>query len=139
MTSFHYELDFQLDAERHYTEWIDKVVGSEGFQAGDINYIFCSDDYLLDLHKKHLNKDTYTDIITFDYSEGDTISGDIFISVDRVRENAEIFNSKEDDELLRVMSHGILHMCGYNDKEAEEAELMRLKESEKMRMFHVEQ
>ena len=139
MISFHYELDFQLDAEKHYTEWIDNVISSEGFQAGDINYIFCSDDYLLELHRKHLDKDTYTDIITFDYSQGEIISGDIFISVDRVRENSEIFNSKEGDELLRVMAHGILHMCGYNDKEAEEAELMRVKESEKMKMFHVEQ
>ncbi len=132
-------MEFRLEAEELYTKWIEKVILSEGYKAGEINYVFCSDDYLLELHRKHLNKDTYTDIITFDYSEGKVLSGDIFISVERVRENSKLFNTDEADELLRVMAHGVLHMCGFNDKEAEDAAVMRTKETEKMNMFHVEQ
>lgn len=139
MISFHYELEFQLDSERRYENWIVGIIHSEGREAGEISYIFCNDNYLLDLHNKHLNKDTLTDIITFDYSQGKLISGDIFISVDRVRDNAQLFETDEAEELLRVMSHGILHMCGYDDKSKEEAKVMRAKENEKMSMFHVEQ
>ena len=139
MISFHYELDFQLELEERYSNWIEKVIISEGHQAGDINYIFCEDDFLLQLHREHLKKDSYTDIITFDYSDGNTISGDIFISVERVGDNAKIYGVTEGEELLRVMAHGVLHMCGYKDKTEAEAEIMRSKESEKMDMFHVEQ
>ena len=139
MISFHYEFDFHLESEDGYSNWIQRVIESEGYQTGEVNYIFCGDEYLLELHKKHLNKDSYTDIITFDYSQGNLISGDIFISIERVRENAVSFNAEEDEELLRVMAHGVLHMCGYRDKETADIELMRKKELEKIDMFHVEQ
>ena len=136
---FHYELEFRLQHEERHRSWIDQILRSENYKAGAINYIFCNDEYLFEIHKKHLGKDTYTDIITFDYSENTRISGDIFISVDRVRENAEKFGFSLEEELLRVMSHGLLHMMGYGDKDREETQLMRDKEEEKIKMFHVEQ
>ncbi len=136
---FHYELDFLLHNEEKYRTWINDILISEEFKVGAINYIFCTDEYLLKIHKEHLAKDTFTDIITFDYSGIGQVSGDIFISIDRVIENAETFGSGFDVELLRVMSHGLLHMMGYNDKDQEDLQLMRLKEEEKIKMFHVEQ
>jgi len=114
-------------------------VESEDKVVGDINYIFCDDTYLLGINQKYLKHDTYTDIISFDYSEGETLAGDIFVSVERVRENAIEFGASFDNELLRVMSHGILHLAGYGDKEKSEVEVMRHKEEEKMKLFHVEQ
>jgi rRNA maturation RNase YbeY len=112
---------------------------SEGFMCGDINYIFCNDDYLHEINVKYLNHDTLTDIISFDYTEGRIISGDIFLSVERVKDNALDFDVSFNLELLRVMVHGVLHYCGYEDKSEEDEKLMRVKENEKIRMFHVEQ
>lgn len=139
MTEYFYECDFELKAVDDYTHWIDRVLDSEKAKGGNISFIFCKDDYLWDINKNFLNHDTYTDIITFDYSVKNLISGDIFISVERVKENAERFNQKFWEELVRVMAHGLLHLLGYNDKTNKEIELMRSKEEDKIKMFHVEQ
>ena len=104
---------------------LSKTIEEEGFLLGDITVIFVTDGYLLEMNKKHLNHDYYTDIITFDYCEENIISGDLFISVDRVRENAATFDSPFLQELKRVMIHGVLHLCGYKDKTKEEEENMR--------------
>ena len=104
---------------------LSKTIQEEGFLLGDITVIFVTDGYLLEMNKKHLNHDYYTDIITFDYCEGNIISGDLFISVDRVRENAATFDSPFLQELKRVMIHGVLHLCGHKDKTKEEEENMR--------------
>lgn len=112
---------------------------SEGKVVGDISYVFCSDEYLLDLNQKYLSHDTYTDIITFDYCQGNTVSGDIFISIDRVEDNSKTFQVPFHEEVLRVCAHGVLHLAGYKDKTEGDARLMRQKEEEKIRMFHVEQ
>lgn len=139
MILFHYETDFLLENEDTYQSWIETVVQSEQKIVGEINYIFCDDDYLHEINVKYLNHNTLTDIISFDYSEFDTISGDIFISIDRVRENAQNFSIDFHQELLRVMAHGILHYCGYKDKSESDVLLMREKENEKIELFHVEQ
>jgi rRNA maturation RNase YbeY len=104
---------------------LSKTIQEEGFLLGDITVIFVTDGYLLEMNKKHLNHDYYTDIITFDYCEGNIISGDLFISLDRVRENASIFDTLFLLELKRVMIHGVLHLCGHKDKTKEEEENMR--------------
>jgi rRNA maturation RNase YbeY len=104
---------------------LSKTIQEEGFLLGDITVIFVTDGYLLEMNKKHLNHDYYTDIITFDYCDENIISGDLFISIDRVRENAATFDSPFLQELKRVMIHGVLHLCGYKDKTKEEEENMR--------------
>ena len=122
------EIEFELENQDNVLKWISSSISDEGFKEGEINYIFCSDDYLLDLNVKHLNHNTLTDIISFDYTMGKFISGDIFISIDRVIENAKSFNVSFEDELHRVMIHGILHYCGYKDKSIEDKFEMRSKE-----------
>ncbi len=139
MVIFNYETDFELENESRYEEWIDAIIESEGKEPGEINYIFCDDDYLHNINMQYLNHDNLTDIISFDYCIGDLISGDIFISIERVKENAKEYEVLFHVELLRVMSHGILHYCGYKDKAEQDEKVMRLKEQEKMNMFHVEQ
>src|SRR5690606_1533783 len=139
MILFHYETDFVIENESNYADWIVSVIQSEEKIAGEINYIFCDDDYLYDININYLDHNTLTDIISFDYTDGDTISGDIFISVESVRENAAELGIDFHQELLRVMAHGVLHYCGYKDKSDEDAKLMRTKEYEKIKMFHVEQ
>ncbi|MCL6266641.1 rRNA maturation RNase YbeY [Flagellimonas myxillae] len=138
MIEFNFQSDFILQEKLEFTDWITRVISSEQKEVGQLDYIFCSDEYLLNLNQEYLNHDTYTDIITFDYSEGNHISGDIFISTDRVKENAETFNAEFRIELLRVMCHGVLHLMGYKDKTKNEALEMRKKEEEKIKMFHVE-
>jgi probable rRNA maturation factor len=139
MISFNYETSFELQDEAKYEGWISEVIESEDKTEGEINYIFCDDEYLLQKNIEFLNHDTLTDIISFDYTMGNLISGDIFISVERVMENAQDFNVSFEDELRRVMAHGILHYCGYKDKSEEDSILMRQKEDEKKALFHVEQ
>ena len=139
MIDFNYETEFTLENEEAISGWISNVIKSEGKKEGEINYIFCDDEYLLQINKEHLNHDYYTDIISFDYTVGNEINGDMFISVDRAKENAVDFNVAFDEELKRVIIHGILHYCGYKDKLEEEELLMRNKEDEKLAMFHVEQ
>ena len=138
MISFNYETDFELDNEAHYEDWISRIIESEGFDEGEINYIFCDDEYLHKINVEYLDHDTLTDIISFDYTVGNVLQGDIFISVERVQDNANDFNVSFEDELKRVLSHGVLHYCGYKDKSVEDEALMRAKEDEKMQMFHVE-
>jgi probable rRNA maturation factor len=138
MISFNYEIDFVLDNEAQYEDWINRIITSEGFEEGEINYIFCDDEYLHKINMEYLNHDTLTDIISFDYSEGNFLHGDIFVSIERVKENASDFNVSFDEELKRVLSHGVLHYCGYKDKSPKDEALMRLKENEKIVMFHVE-
>jgi rRNA maturation RNase YbeY len=136
--NYNYETTFALKDETSYSDWLNGVLLSEGFQLGELSFIFCDDDYLLELNQKYLNHDTLTDIITFDYSEGKTISGDVFISIERVYDNAKDLQIERENELLRVMAHGVLHMMGYNDKSDIEIEKMRTKETEKLKLFHVE-
>ncbi len=119
-------------------EWIEEVLEKENKQMGDIVIIWCSDDYLLEFNKKFLDHDYYTDIITFDYSVDNIIAGDLMISLDRVKDNAiNILGSKEmfHVELLRVVAHGVLHLCGYGDKTEEEQAIMRAKEDECLKMY----
>ena len=139
MISFNYETGFELENEAQYEDWITSVIESEDKTAGEVNYIFCDDEYLLQKNIEFLNHDTLTDIISFDYTMGNLISGDVFISVERVRENATEYNVAFDEELKRVMAHGVLHYCGYKDKSEDDAALMRSKEEEKIKLFHVEQ
>lgn len=108
--------------------WISKAILNENLKEGDINYIFCDDNYLSEINIKYLNHTTLTDIISFDYTIGKIISGDIFISIERVEENAILYNATFNDELHRVMIHGILHYCGYKDKTIDEKIRMRSKE-----------
>ncbi len=139
MITFNYENNFVLENETVYSEWISNIIVSENFIEGDINYIFCDDYYLLNINQEYLNHDTFTDIISFDYTVENCINGDVFISTERVKENAIDFNVSFLNELLRVMSHGILHFCGYKDKTESDSSLMRHKEDEKILLFHVEQ
>lgn len=139
MISFNYESDFKLELEPVYEKWIQQIIISENKTEGEINFIFCDDEYLLDINQRYLDHDYYTDIISFDYSLANELHGDVFISTDRVMENASIFNVSFQNELLRVMAHGILHYCGYKDKLEADSQEMRLKENEKIAMFHVEQ
>ena len=129
MISFNYENDFKLPNEVRVSNWISSVIRLEGFSEEEINYVFCDDDYLFKLNVEFLNHDTYTDIISFDYTVGKTLQGDIFISTERVADNANDFEVKFETELHRVIVHGILHYCGYKDKSEADAKLMREKEN----------
>ena len=139
MIYFNYEGDFTLDNEEQVADWIERIIESEDKELGEISYIFCDDEYLHKINVEYLDHDTLTDIISFDYTEGDIISGDIFISIERVLDNANDFNVPFETELKRVLAHGVLHYCGYKDKSEADEQLMRAKEEEKMAMFHVEQ
>lgn len=139
MIEFHYESEFDLSNETEYTEWLKRVAKSEKTTIDALTYIFCSDSQLLEINKEYLNHDDLTDIISFDYGNKKNLSGDIFISVDRVFDNSERYNTTKEQELLRVMAHGLLHFVGYNDKTENEKMVMREKENEKIQMFHVEQ
>ena len=130
MINFYSETDFTLHNEDQISKWISKTISSEGFEEGEISYIFCNDNYLHKLNVEFLNHDTLTDIISFDNSLGNQINGDIYISVERVKENATIFKTSFLDELHRVIIHGILHYCGFKDKSEAEAKTMRNKEEE---------
>ena len=128
MILFHSESDFVIHKKSLYKKWIKNCVVYLAKEVGNINYIFCNDDYLLTINKKYLNHDTYTDIISFDYSEKDKLSGDIYISVDRLKENAGKFKTSFEDELNRILIHGILHFAGFNDKSKAEKIEMRKQE-----------
>jgi len=128
MIDFHCEIKFVLKNKRELQKWIEDVIISENKELGDINYVFCSDEYLLERNIKFLNHDSLTDIITFNYCEGDIISSDIMISIDRIKENSIIFENSFSKELHRVMIHGVLHLIGYNDKTKKEKQKMRERE-----------
>lgn len=129
MIDFFYENDFKLLKGNRYSEWLQDVILEEGCEPGEINYIFCNDAYLLELNREFLKHDTLTDIITFDNSLGKQLQGEIYISTERIKENAEEFHTSFPDELSRVLVHGILHLCGYKDKSEEEEKQMRAKEN----------
>lgn len=132
---FNEDITFRLKGIKEKRSWFIRCIESEGKSAGEINFIFCSDDYLHKMNMEYLNHDTLTDVITFDYTEENIISGDIFISVPRVKENASQLSFSFGDELNRVMAHGILHLCGYKDKTAKEEKQMRSKEDEKLSLI----
>jgi probable rRNA maturation factor len=119
----------RIENKKQIRLWIEKMTRLEGFTLGHISFNFCSDEYLLKMNQKHLKHDYYTDIITFNFVEEKEISGDIYISVDRIKENAKLNNAKSTkQELNRVMIHGVLHLCGYNDKTSKQSTTMRAKE-----------
>jgi rRNA maturation RNase YbeY len=135
-------IDFEfLDVEipgfdsEFFISSLKSLIGLENFKSGEITIVFCIDDYLLEINKTYLNHDFYTDIITFDYSGNDFVSGDLFISVDRVKDNAESFSVSFDNELKRVIYHGVLHLCGYKDKTEKDEKEMREKENFYMNQF----
>lgn len=129
-------IDFELADEPKVKKWILAVVGAQGKRVGNLNYLFCDDSYLIDVNRTYLNHDTYTDIITFDYVEGSVVSGDILISVERVSENATLFNSSFEQELRRVIIHGVLHLLGQADKSDEDAAEMRRKEESALALWN---
>lgn len=125
---------YTLPQKQATRQWLKNQAAQEGFAIGELNYIFCSDEYLLQVNRDYLDHDYYTDIITFDNSEeDDKIEGDIFISVDRVADNAQQLGIPVEQEMRRVLAHGLLHLCGYGDKSPEEAQQMRSKEEEWMK------
>ena len=136
MALIYFAEDFKRPAikNRETTDWIRRVASEYGKKCGDIAYIFCSDEKILEVNKAYLQHDYYTDVITFDYTEGDKIGGDIFISVDTVRSNAEQFGTDYDEELHRIIIHGVLHLCGINDKGPGEREIMTRHENEALKL-----
>jgi rRNA maturation RNase YbeY len=134
--TFNSETPFAPKNQNKLAEWISNVILSEGFEVGEINYIFCDDIYLHKINQEFLKHDTYTDIISFDYTLGKEVGGDIFISIERVLENAEKFNEVFENELHRVMIHGVLHFMGYKDKTKKDKILMRTKENEKISIIN---
>jgi len=123
------DIRFNLEGKLQNNRWLKAVAENESRKIGDISVVFCSDDYLLDVNRKYLQHDYYTDIITFDYCEGNVLSGDLFISVDSVRENSSFFKTEFDEELHRVIVHGVLHLIGYDDHTDEDQKTMRSKEN----------
>ena len=133
---FSEEIPYTLKEKLNRKRWLTKIATNAGFKIKELNYVFCSDEYLYQMNRDYLKHDTYTDIITFDNSEKkDEIEGDIFVSIDRVRENAKTHNQEVETEMNRVLAHGLLHLMGYKDKSKEEAALMRLKEEESIKLY----
>lgn len=124
------DLSFSIGEEKRIKDWIKKVIRREGKTCGQLFYFFCTDEHLLNINKEFLNHKTYTDIITFDYTEGKALSSEIFISIERVKENAKKYKTTFNHELERTMIHGVLHLCGYGDKKPDDKKLMRQKEDE---------
>jgi len=129
MIAFEYLETEDITEINQNKKWLNQVISNEAKEEGDITYIFCDDDYLLEKNIRFLNHNTLTDVITFDYCEGNSVSGDIFISIERVKENSEVFKVDFLTELNRVMVHGLLHLLGYKDKTERESNLMRKKEN----------
>ena len=129
MIAFEYLKTENITEINQNKKWLNQVISNEAKEEGDITYIFCNDDYLLEKNIRFLNHNTLTDVITFDYCEGNSVSGDIFISIERVKENSEVFKVDFLTELNRVMVHGLLHLLGYKDKTERESNLMRKKEN----------
>ena len=134
-----YNTSFSLDNEKKVSKWLKKAVEAEGFSVGEVVYAFFNDNDLKELNIKYLNHDFFTDVISFNDSKGNVLSGNIAVSVDRVKDNSLKFNTPFNDELLRVMVHGLLHFMGFNDSNEEETLLMRNKEDDNLKMFHGEQ
>ncbi|AXT18608.1 rRNA maturation RNase YbeY [Flavobacteriaceae bacterium AU392] len=137
MINFNFEKEFNLENESVIRNWISNTILNENCTEGEINYVFCNDEYLHKLNVEFLKHDTLTDIISFDYSVGKELHGDIYISIDRIEDNAKDFKVDFNSELQRVIIHGILHYCGYKDKSEEEAILMRAKEDHYLRVLSI--
>lgn len=135
MINYFFEDVEKFSIEEKISSWLEELIKSEGKKPGEITYIFCSDDYLLQVNRDYLDHDYYTDIITFDYVKGKIISGDIFVSLQRIQDNAASLSHSFDDEFRRVLAHGVLHLCGYKDKSAEEQQQMRGKEDYYLNIF----
>ena len=135
MISFDFVCESSFKPSVSHKIWLQQVIRKEGKVPGDIAYIFCDDDYMLERNVAFLNHDTYTDIITFDECVGNIVAGSILISLDRVGENAEAFGKSFENEFLRVLVHGTLHLCGYKDKTEDEAKTMRQKEDESLALL----
>ncbi|EDM45341.1 hypothetical protein SCB49_06027 [unidentified eubacterium SCB49] len=135
MIDFYSETDFNLTDTEKIASWISEIVRNEAHELGEVSYIFCDDAYLHKLNVQFLDHDTLTDVISFDNSLGTQVHGEIYISVERVRENAKEFSDSFEDELHRVIIHGLLHFCGYKDKTDEEAAMMRSKENEALALL----
>jgi probable rRNA maturation factor len=133
---FNEDIAFPKVKKRITSNWIKQVIALEEKRVGDISFIFCSDEYLLDVNRKYLNHDYFTDIITFDNVEGKKINGDIFISVDRVKENSIDFETSFDNEIHRILIHGVLHLLGYKDKAKKDKNLMTEKEDLYLKLFN---
>ncbi|MBU3011464.1 rRNA maturation RNase YbeY [Polaribacter vadi] len=138
MITFNYETEFNLKDEKILENWINNIVIDKGFEIGEINYIFCDDVYLHKLNVEFLQHDTLTDVISFDNSLGKLINGDIYISIERVEDNSKDFKVSFDDELHRVMIHGVLHYMGFKDKSEDEKEEMRSEENKALSLFNLE-
>jgi probable rRNA maturation factor len=133
---FNEDIDFKFKGKNNFKAWLKKVAEKEGFKIKDLNYIFCCDEYLYKINVDYLDHDTFTDIITFDNSEDQTtLEGDIFVSIERVKENSLTLNTVFDEELKRVIVHGLLHLCGYDDHSLEDKAEMRRLESEYILIF----
>ncbi|TDX84575.1 rRNA maturation RNase YbeY [Epilithonimonas xixisoli] len=128
MINYFFENIDQKNIDSNISTWLEDLILSENKKPGDINYIFCDDEYLLKVNQDYLDHDYYTDIITFDYVKGKTISGDIFVSLPRILDNASTLSQDSESEFRRVLAHGLLHLCGYKDKTEEEESTMRQKE-----------
>ena len=135
MIQFFYE-NVPESVNTEYTAWLEDIILSEEKKLGEINYIFCDDEYLLKVNQDYLQHDYYTDIITFDYVKGKTISGEIFVSLQRISDNASTLSKDYEEELRRVLAHGILHLSGYKDKTEEEEQLMRSKEDHYLAKYY---
>ena len=135
MITFEYIAESPFKPSVNHKIWLQRVIREEGKLPGDISYIFCDDEYMLVRNQSFLNHDTYTDIITFDDCFGDVVSGSILISLDRVGENAAKYGKTFENEFLRVLVHGTLHLCGYKDKTDKEAKIMRQKEDESLALL----
>lgn len=129
------EINFVLKRKSSIKQWLEQVVLAEKKRVGSINFMFATDEFVLDQNKRFLKHNTYTDIITFHNNEGACLNGDILISIDRVKENATKLNLSFDEELKRVMVHGVLHLCGYKDKSPEDTKTMRAKENKALKLF----
>lgn len=135
---FEEETPFKLPHKIKHKRWVGELAKKEGYKIAELIYIFCTDEYLLEINNSYLNHDTYTDIITFDLREEyqEDLSGEIYISIDRIKDNAAILDVPFESELLRVMSHGLLHLCGYKDKTENQSEEMRAKENEAIALYY---
>lgn len=129
------DVSFNLKGKTLLRQWIKRVVEAYGFKAGNLSYVFCSDEKILEVNRQFLQHDYYTDIITFDYDEGDRVCGDMYISVDTVRSNAEQYAPSFEREMCRVIIHGVLHLCGLKDKEPDDEKKMRAAEEEALAML----
>jgi rRNA maturation RNase YbeY len=126
---FHSECDFELKNQQQIVDWVNAIAKEEGKHIGALNYIFCDDEYLHKINVEFLDHDTYTDIITFDYCVGNELISDVYVSVERVKENAQEFSESFEEELHRILVHGLLHLCGYKDKSEDDEAVMRKKEN----------